>query len=253
MKPRYPLKRIILISILIIMLGAIGYTTYYLTSYLPANQIAIESLVSNDTVLVTETNELITFTPADIEPDVALIYYPGAKVEPSSFAYAASKLAEDGTLVIIQKMPFNLAIFGIDKANHIMEQYPEIDSWFISGFSLGGTAASMYAYKNSDLIDGLILYASYTTKDSSLINAPFNVLSISGSNDGLATPEDIKKASAYLPTDTMFVEIDGANHTQMALYNNHKLQSGDNAAAITDIEQQDILINQTNQFIQNNK
>lgn len=253
MKPKNSLKKIILIIISITLVGLLSYGIYYLTSYLPADAIAKESLISTQTVHVQDTKDLIIFTPTDKKPTVALIYYPGAKVEPSSFAYAASKIAKEGTLVIIQKMPFNLAILGIDKAASIILDYPEINSWFISGFSLGGTSASMYAYKNQTILDGLILYASYTTKDANLANASFPVLSISGTNDGLATPLDIQKASQYLPIHTDFVEIQGGNHTQMALYNNHKLQHGDTPATISNMEQQEIIIQETIKFIHNNE
>jgi len=32
-------------------------------------------------------------------------------------------------------MPLNLAVFGIDKANQIIEKYPDIEQWFIAGHS----------------------------------------------------------------------------------------------------------------------
>ncbi|SJZ61690.1 alpha/beta fold hydrolase [Anaerorhabdus furcosa] len=249
MKTNFFKKHKLLTALLLVLIFFIGYATYYLTSYLPASDLAVASLVSTQTVTVTNTQSSITFAPAKTSTKVGLIYYPGGKVDPASFAYAASEIAKEDIFVVIVKMPFNLAIFDTNKANAVMDQYPDIDEWYLAGFSLGGTAASMYAHEHPDKIDGLILYASYTTKESSLKEADFPVLSISGSNDGLATPQDILDKSIYLPPTTDFVKIEGANHTQMALYNNAKPQSGDNKADITDNQQQRDLIDATIKFI----
>ncbi|MEG0168659.1 alpha/beta hydrolase [Anaerorhabdus sp.] len=253
MKTNFIKKHKILTAVIIALILIAGYATYYLTSYLPASDLAVESMITTQKVTVTETKDTITFKPTNSDTKVGLIYYPGGKVDPVSFAYAANQIANEDIFVVIQKMPFNLAIFGIDKANKIMETYPEIDQWYLAGFSLGGTAASMYAHANPDKVAGLILYASYTTKDANLRDVSFPVLSISGSNDGLATPQDILDKSMYLPATTNFIKIEGANHTQMALYNDAKPQSGDNPADITDNQQQQDIIDATIKFIETTK
>lgn len=249
MKKKMTTKKKILVVVFAVIIALFCYGVYYLTSYLPANDFAKSALVSSEKVHVTETKDTIVFTPTDVTPTTALIYYPGGKVEPSSFAFAAAEISSQGYLVIIQKMPFNLAILGVNEADKIIESYPNIENWYISGFSLGGTAASMYAKKHVDQFDGLILYASYTTSEFSLNDTSLNVLSISGTNDGLATPNKIKSEAKYLPASTHFIFIEGANHTQMALYNNAKPQDGDNPATITDIQQQQDIIDATLKFM----
>lgn len=250
MKHKSTTKKKVILVFCALVLGLIGYATYYLTSYLPADELAKNAMISTSEVEVIETASTITFTPTTSTPTTALIYYPGGKVDPTSFAYAANEIAKNGTLVIIQKMPFNLAIFGVDKADSIRQNHPKIEKWFISGFSLGGTAASMYIQKHPDQFAGLILYASYTTKQYSIADQSIKVLSLSGTNDGLATPEKIKKESINLPSSTTYKIIDGANHTQMALYNGDHIQSGDNPASITKLEQQKLIIDATVQFMQ---
>lgn len=252
MKKKMTTKKKILIVVFAVIIALFGYGTYYLTTYLPADEFAISALTSTQKVHVEETKDTITFTPTSGNSTTALIYYPGGKVEPSSFAYAASEIASNGYTVVIQKMPFNLAIFGIDKADAIIANHPEIKTWYISGFSLGGTAASMYAKKNIEQFEGLILYASYTTSAASLRDTSLRVLSISGTNDGLATPNKIKSESKYLPENTQFMLIEGGNHTQMALYNNAIPQDGDNKATITDIQQQQDIIDATLKFMEEN-
>ena len=57
-------------------------------------------------------------------------------------------------------MNFNLAILSPNRADSIINNYKDIDTWVIGGHSLGGVMASNYALKN-DKIKGLVLLASY--------------------------------------------------------------------------------------------
>ena len=74
---------------------------------------------------------------------------------------------------------------------------------------------------------GLLLFASYPAGDMS--EAEIAVLSISGSEDGLATPAKIEASRAELPPGSEFVVIDGASHAQFGAYGS---QSGDGVASI---------------------
>lgn len=40
------------------------------------------------------------------------------------------------------EMPFRLAVLDMDAAKGIQEHYPEIESWYIGGHSLGGSMAA---------------------------------------------------------------------------------------------------------------
>ncbi|MCD8103450.1 MAG: alpha/beta hydrolase, partial [Lachnospiraceae bacterium] len=72
-----------------------------------------------------------------------------------------------------------MAIFGINRADDVMEGY-DYEHWYIPGHSLGGAMAASYAAGNTDKLDGVILLAAYATKDL----GDLAVLSIYGSNDG---------------------------------------------------------------------
>ena len=61
--------------------------------------------------------------------DVALIFYPGGKVDPYAYEDLCNSLAENGIPVIVAKMPMNLAIFGTNSANGIISDYPDVDHW----------------------------------------------------------------------------------------------------------------------------
>ena len=56
------------------------------------------------------------------------------------------------------------------------------------------------------------------------------VLSISGSEDGLATPAKIAASRTDLPAEAAFVVIDGASHAQFGSYGP---QAGDGTPTIT--------------------
>ena len=64
-------------------------------------------------------------------------------------------------MIILVKMPFNMAIFDSDAADEIISSYPEVEHWFMAGHSMGGAMASAYASKNPNQVDGLILMGAY--------------------------------------------------------------------------------------------
>ena len=103
-----------------------------------------------------------------------------------------------------------------------------------SGHSLGGTVASMQADENDGTaaapVTGLLLYASYPTDDISA-SLTARVLSISGTEDGLATPEKIDESAATLPTDTEFLVLEGVSHAQFGAYGP---QAGDGTPEVSD-------------------
>jgi dienelactone hydrolase len=65
-----------------------------------------------------------------------------------------------------------------------------------------------------------------------------DVLSISGSADGLATPADIEASRTTLPGTTVFEVVDGANH---AFFGDYGPQPGDGIPSITQDEARSII------------
>ena len=94
--------------------------------------------------------------------DTALIFYPGAKVEYTSYLPMLSKLASESVDCYLVKMPFNFALLGENRADSIIDT-GNYSHYFISSHSLGGYVASSYlAHTNKS--EGLILLASYPTE-----------------------------------------------------------------------------------------
>ena len=164
--------------------------------------------------------------------DAAVIFYPSAKVEYTAYLPLLSNLAERGIDCFLIKMPCNLAFFGQNKAEKIMDSY-EYDHWYLSGHSLGGAMAASYASGHLESLNGLVLLAAYPTK--SLKSDSFSVLSLYGSEDGVLNMEKVEEGKAYMPVDYAEVCIEGGNHAQ---FGNYGEQKGDHAADISREEQQ---------------
>lgn len=165
------------------------------------------------------------------------IFYPGAKVDPYSYAY----LSEVNANVYIAKFPFEIAFLDIDVADEIIESNTQNTSYYIGGHSLGGVAASEYA-KTSDDISGIIYLASYPADDMS--EADMDTLAFFATNDGLVT--DYEQKIELLPENATVVTIEGGNHAYMGDYGK---QDKDNEASITIDKQHQIIIEEINKFI----
>lgn len=220
------LKTFTFIMLGLVIIIATFTASFFMDSYKPDTK-ALANLEDSTVVDVTK-DDLIVFTPKNIEATTGLIIYPGAKVEPESYAPLANKIAQAGYEVIITPMPLNFAIFDSNAADKVISRFPSIKNWAIAGHSLGGVMASKYASKHNN-IKGVIFYASYPESDE-LKNSNIEVTSIYGSMDGVADLEKIIDSKNNLPESTTFIEITGGNHAQFGSYGE---QSGDSPAKIS--------------------
>jgi predicted esterase len=236
-------KVILIVGIAIIMM--IGVSLLYMMSYEQPMVAALAALKSDSSISVM-TGETIVFTPQDMQAKTALIIYPGAKVPPEAYAPMGRAFAERGIKTIIVRMPFNLALFGVNKADKIIEQNGDIEKWYIAGHSLGGAMAAKYVKDHQAAMDGLILWAAYPGKSTDLSQATLPVMSIYGTKDGLIQPGDISKTRHLLPESVQWVSIQGANHSQFGWYG---FQKGDEVADMTREEQQHEIVEATMELI----
>ncbi|MFW5799488.1 MAG: alpha/beta hydrolase [Spirochaetota bacterium] len=194
--------------------------------------------------IITEGNNIILRAKGKLK-NTALIYYPGAKVDPLSYVIMLDHIAKNGYRVIIPKMPYRLAIFGIDKAETIIKVNTDIEEWVLGGHSLGGAMASVFAYDNEELLKALIIHASYPPQDKNLSNRDFKILSIYGTEDRVIK-KDFDSINKLLPSTAEIVKVKGGNHAQFGHYGE---QSGDGKALISRKEQQDIIIESMLEFL----
>ena len=195
---------------------------------------ALQALNSGSDVAVT-IDDLLVFKPLSVEPDTGLVFYPGARVDPRSYAPAARELAAHGYLVVIVRMPLDLAILGSGKANSVIEKFTYIENWAVGGHSLGGAMAARFAYYHQNELEGLLLWAAYPASDNDLSGSDLSVTTIYGSQDGLATVKKVEESFNELPEKTEKVLIIGGNHAQFGWYGE---QSGDKPAKISRESQQ---------------
>lgn len=229
-------RRILLGTASLVLLAVLGFTYWAYTPLGPA-QTALNSLVDSENVSVVETNRII-FTPKET-PNTGFIFYPGGHVDPRSYSSIAHQIANEGYLVIIPKMPFNLAVTNKRAAVKIINDYTEIDNWVIGGHSLGGAMAASLVYDEPEMFEGLVLLAAYPPQNNNISSLDIHVTIVYGSLDQLATRSEIEKSLPLLPFDAEKVLIEGGNHAQFGDYGT---QNGDGVATIEPEEQQKIVI-----------
>jgi len=238
------LKRFLLIVFVIVFLLSAGFVVWALNAASPG-QAALAALVSDGQVTVTQTADYIAFQPSAMQPSTGLIFYPGGRVDYRAYAPVLHQIAAQGYLVILVPVNLNLAFFDIEAGAPALRDFPEIQTWAVSGHSLGGVAASIFAANHPE-IRGIAYWASYPADDT-LKNSDLQTLSIYGTLDGLATSETVEKNKALMPADAIFVPIEGGNHAQFGDYGE---QSGDNPASISAEEQWGQIVRATSDFLQ---
>jgi hypothetical protein len=206
---------------------------------------ALAALQSNPQANVT-SGKWLTFQSAGEQPSTGFILYPGGRVDYRAYAPAAQAIAEEGYLVVIVRMPLNLAVFNPQAALGVIAAHPEIKHWAVGGHSLGGSMAANFVYTHPGAVEGLVLWASYPAASNDLSRSDVRVLSISGMLDGLSTPVKIAASRPLLPAVTTWVPIEGGNHAQFGWYG---AQAGDDPATISREEQQGQIVMATLEFL----
>ncbi len=233
--------KIFLISLLCFIIVCCTAFGIYVSDYYHANDAALAATFSDDTVTVIQKNDdYMVFTPE--KPKCGIVFYPGGKVEYTAYAPLMKSLAEEGFFCVLVKMPFNLAVFDINAADDILEEYTNIKEWYIGGHSLGGSMAASYASKNTDKLKGLILLASFSTEN--LNDSGLDVIQITAREDEILWDdmEKVKKYQPNLPDDFSQLCIEGGCHAYFGSYGEQK---GDGKPTITPEEQ----VRQTVEFI----
>lgn len=239
-------KRLFGLALLaLITLLPLGFVVWAESAAAPMSE-ALGALQGDTQVSVTP-GEWLVFAPVNGTPDTGLILYPGGRVDYRAYAPAAVEIARQGYRVVIVNMPLNLAVLAPGRAAEVMQAYPEITHWAVGGHSLGGAMAANFAYQNPQRVQGLVLWAAYPADGNSLAAFDLQVVSISGTLDGLATGEQIDASRALLPESTRWVAIEGGNHAQFGWYGD---QSGDQMAQISRSAQQQVVVDATVELLE---
>ena len=209
----------------------------YASVYYAADASAADAMQSDSVVTVEKTDTGWLFDGPSEER--ALIFYPGAKVEETAYAPLLHRLAEEDMDVYLVKMPLHFAFLGINKAGEIMD-HSDYDQYYIGGHSLGGAMAAEYAAEHESDLAGIILFAAYPTKKTTL-----DTLLVYGSEDGVLNMQRVEGAPDLVSGRFQEIVIEGGNH---ALFGNYGEQKGDGQADISGEEQQEQVVLAVREF-----
>lgn len=215
MTRRRALRAVLFVVVALLIGGGAAFLGYAQPQ--PLLPEATAALASSPGATFTQgTDGRITYISTAVEPTTGLILYTGGKVPPAAYAPAARAIAEAGYLVALVPAPFNFAILGVDAAQGVIDDHPEITAWAVGGHSLGGAAAALFIDGHPGVADGLVLWASYSSAD--LDDDGILVSSSYGSLDSsVATFTDPANVARLGPA-VAFTVIDGGNHEQMGWY-----------------------------------
>ena len=230
---RAVLRTVAALLVAVIVVGASGFLVYAnVTS--AAEREPLAEVADDPSVVIDYSRDSVVLTPASDANGDGLVFIAGAKIEPVAYAYKLSGLVDAGYTVVIVRPFLNFGLFETRPLSAFTGLAPSVSDWFVGGHSLGGVKACMYA--DSPDVQGLVLFGSYCAND--LSGSDLAVVSLSGSADGLSTPDKIDANKKYLPADTTFVEIEGANH---AAFGDYGLQAGDGDSSIDDSDMRDVI------------
>ncbi|MFV0557685.1 MAG: alpha/beta hydrolase [Enterococcus sp.] len=222
----------ILLGLLLLVIIMVGGSLFYVDQ----NTCQPTAKALKETKNAQETNEWLYFAGEQEKP--AIIFYPGALVEPASYAIWCNELAEAGYPVYLLKLPLNLAVLSPNKAKQVLAEIGERE-YVIGGHSLGGVMASRFAHQqvkqNDEQLQGTFFLASYPDEKGRLTKTPLSVLSMKGSQDQVINQTAYQQAKADLPSSTSYIEIIGGNHAGFGSYGQQK---GDGTATIPNEKQQ---------------
>lgn len=181
----------------------------------------------DDRVSVRDAGDSVVMTPTGDANGVGIVFIPGAKVDPYAYMATFRQVVASGTTVVITKPTLHLAFFDTRGLSTFEAHAPSVATWAVGGHSLGGVRACQLAPD----ADGLLLLGSYCANDIS--RSYIDVLSVSGSRDGLSTPAKVDAARHLLPSTATMTEVAGANHADFGAYGD---QPGDRTATISRAE-----------------
>lgn len=218
---------------LVVLLLAVcaGAFFWYVSDYYPADDVALEVMAQDSGITVQDN---LTILSPSVPSDTAIIFYPGAKVEAEAYLPLLDQIRQTGVTCILVHMPFHMAIFDADAAEGVMEQFPEIQHWYMAGHSMGGAMASRFAADHPEEIDGLILLGAYIYGDY----PDEKTLTVYGSLN--------QSVEDHIDYTENIVEIEGGNHAQ---FGNYGPQKGDLPATISAEEQQAQTVDAIEQFL----
>ena len=199
--------------------------------------IAPAVLQNNNNVTVTNTDDTIVFTPSTAKAS-GLLLLPGCPVDPIAYAPLARRIADQGHLAAIVKIPYRCAPWPnleaqLDQRVRAMVGRAPGTRWVLAGHSRGGAHTARMAMNRRAPFAAYVLMGTSHPRDHDLSALSIDVTKIVATRDGVAGEQQFD--TQRLPASTHWVRIEGGNHAQFGYYG---FQLWDGRATITREEQQ---------------
>ncbi len=202
----------------LVLLSIVGTWVQQQRRHADASSAALAASVSDAAVRVDDDGETLVLRPAAGRERGGVILYPGAYVDVRGYVPTLKPLAEAGYRVVVVRMPFELAIFGIDRAADVIAEHTDLRHWVIVGHSVGGAMAAMFADRHREALDGVIIWDSYPPSVSSLADFAKPVWLIHRATpDGSPPPSFAANRNLY-PRDSRWAAIPGGIHMQFGSF-----------------------------------
>jgi hypothetical protein len=172
----------------------------------------------------TDNGESITLRPRGKSKNVEILFFCGSGVAAEAYIPLLRPLTEDGVSIHIVRLPWRFAPLeshkeeAVQRALTIIAAGPKPTRWIVAGHSLGAALACRLAQRSTENLAGAILIATTHPKAIDLSRHSLSIMKINGGLDGVAPIATSRNNAHLLPSNTVWVTIDGANHSQFAHY-----------------------------------
>ncbi len=207
------------------------FSTAWLLNSFRTQGVARAVLSSDANVRVVGSRKMLVFRPAAATGKAGLVFVVGAGVAAEAYAPLLRPIAELGHLVHVVRLPYWVApleshkLIAVRRVIETIEQDRSVAGWVVAGHSLGAALASRVATQLPERVRGIVLIATSHPKRFDLSRSSIPFTKVVGTNDGVATPEQVDTFRHLLPAATRWVVIEGGNHSQFGHYG-HQLFDG---------------------------
>ncbi len=201
------------------------------------------TLRSDSQVAVSETVDYWLFSPVKRGAPAALVFIPGASVEPTAYAPLAHEVAQRGYKSYVLKLPPPSGSLdahkasGVARAKAVITADRAVPRWLVAGHSLGGAIAAQFVREHPDMVAGYVLIGTTHPTALDLSSLDLDATKVVATEDPIASEVKSRLNAHLLPKSTRWLRVEGGNHSQFAWYDR---QQGDGVATITRDRQQEI-------------
>ncbi len=210
---RYGLRGLVLL----LVLGAAGFYYWTQSSLARPAPEALAAMASDGQVTV-DDGTYIVFRPTGVEPTMGLILYPGAACDPRGYSAVLRRIAARGYLVVVARMPLNMAVFSPGKADDVRAAFPAIQRWVLAGHSMGGAMAIHYAHNHPDDLAGLIIWDAWPADMDTIAGLKIPVWHIHRATPEGRAPESFEQRRNLFPATSTWVPLRGGIHMQFGSF-----------------------------------